>query len=295
MTHSDAVIPVFKLYGEHQAWPTPDLIHCESIPKRSSQHHWEIQLHRHADLFQLFYIQRGPAQVEIEGQSRQIRDASIQVVPPLFVHGFQFPEDIDGYVLTLAAPLVEQIERQLGSVLSSVACYPVGQSRAHIDTLFEMLLHEYEGSEPARDLLLQSVVNALLVWVARQHRQQGGTESGGERGKPYLVSFTKLVEQHYKEHLSVEDYAHRIGVSATYLNNLCRRLAGHTALQLIHQRLLLEAKRNLIYTTMTVSLLSDTLGFTDPTYFSRFFRRLTGQSPNAFRRSGSRSEAAKQG
>ncbi|MNE89947.1 Transcriptional activator NphR [compost metagenome] len=60
-------------------------------------------------------------------------------------------------------------------------------------------------------------------------------------------------------------------------------MAGQSALQIIHQRLLLEAKRNLIYTNMTVSQVSDSLGFSDPTYFSRFFRRLGGQSPKAFR------------
>ncbi|MNE34730.1 Bifunctional transcriptional activator/DNA repair enzyme AdaA [compost metagenome] len=70
-----------------------------------------------------------------------------------------------------------------------------------------------------------------------------------------------------------------------HLNSLCRELAGQTALQIIHQRLLLEAKRNLIYTNMSIGQLSDSLGFSDPTYFSRFFRRLDGQTPNAFRQS----------
>jgi AraC family transcriptional activator of pobA len=54
-------------------------------------------------------------------------------------------------------------------------------------------------------------------------------------------------------------------------------------LQVVHQRLLLEAKRNLIYTNMTVNQLAERLGFADPAYFSRFFRRLSGASPKAFR------------
>ena len=51
------------------------------------------------------------------------------------------------------------------------------------------------------------------------------------------------------------------------------------------QRLLLEARRNLVYTRMSIGQLSDRLGFTDPTYFARFFKRLSGQTPNGFRRS----------
>jgi AraC family transcriptional activator of pobA len=121
------------------------------------------------------------------------------------------------------------------------------------------------------------------VRVSVESAQRWDASCGAERGNEYLAGFIKLVERHYLEHLSVEDYAHRVGVSSSYLNSLCRQLAGQTALQVIHQRLLLEAKRELIYTGITISQLSDKLGFSDPTYFSRFFKRLSGQSPNAFR------------
>lgn len=288
MKSSLSSIPVFKLYGENKAWPTPDLLHCESIPERSSLHHWEIKPHRHADLFQLLYVQRGQAVVEIEGKRNNVLEAAIQVVPPLTVHGFQFSESIEGYVLTLGAPLVAKLESQLGApltVLASSGCYPVGRDRRYINTLFAALLEEYEGSAPARDTLMYSLVSVLMVWTSRHRQLNTPPSSRGERDQHLLSHFIKLVEQHYREHLSVETFAHRIGVSSVYLNNLCRELAGQTALQIIHQRLLLEAKRNLIYTNMSIGQLSDSLGFSDPTYFSRFFRRLGGQTPNAFRQS----------
>ncbi|MNF38228.1 Bifunctional transcriptional activator/DNA repair enzyme AdaA [compost metagenome] len=288
MKSSLSNIPVFKLYGENKAWPTPDLLHCESIPKRSSVHHWEIKPHRHADLFQLLYVQRGQAVVEIEGKRSDVLEAAVQVVPPLTVHGFQFSENIEGYVLTLGAPLVARLESQMGApltVLTSCGCYPVGHDRRYINTLFAALLEEYEGSAPARDLLMFSLVSVLMVWTSRHRQLSTPPGSRGERDQHLLSHFIKLVEQHYREHLSVETFAHRIGVSSVHLNSLCRELAGQTALQIIHQRLLLEAKRNLIYTNMSIGQLSDSLGFSDPTYFSRFFRRLDGQTPNAFRQS----------
>ena len=68
------------------------------------------------------------------------------------------------------------------------------------------------------------------------------------------------------------------------LNTLCRALAGQSALQIVHQRIVLEAKRDLIYTSLTINQLADSLGFADPAYFSRFFRRMTGLSPRDFRR-----------
>lgn len=63
MTDSTRDVPVFKLYGAPLEWPTPDLLHCESIPARSRLHDWEIKPHRHADLAQLLYVRKGWAQL----------------------------------------------------------------------------------------------------------------------------------------------------------------------------------------------------------------------------------------
>jgi mannose-6-phosphate isomerase-like protein (cupin superfamily) len=98
-------IPIFKLYGEGHDWRTPDLLHCESIPERSSLYDWEIREHRHSDLAQLLYVRRGTALIDIEGERTEIKRPAIQIVPPVCVHGFRFSPDVDGIVITIAAPL----------------------------------------------------------------------------------------------------------------------------------------------------------------------------------------------
>ncbi len=277
-------IPVFKLYGDGADWPTPDLLHCESIAARSRLHDWEIGAHRHADLTQLLYIRRGWAEVEIEGEHTRIEQAAIQVVPPLCVHGFRFSERVEGYVLTLASPLLRQLETELDGqqdALRSAALHLAGADRCYLNTLFEAIDSEYRNAAPARELLLQSLVGVLAVWVARQMLVR--REQRPSRGQELLARFTRLVEQDFRQQRSVEAYAMQLDISPAYLNTLARRFAGHTALGLLHQRLLLEAKRELIYTAMTISQISDQLGFSEPAYFSRFFKRMTGRSPNDFR------------
>jgi len=78
-------------------------------------------------------------------------------------------------------------------------------------------------------------------------------------------------------------YADKIGITATHLNVLCRNAVNQSALDIIHERALLEAKRNLVYTTMTISEVSYVLGFSDPAYFTRFFKRQSALSPKDFR------------
>lgn len=279
-------IPVFKLYGEQQDWLSPDLLHCETISLRSRIHDWEIRPHRHADLCQLLYVHKGRAQVEIEGQHHVLAPSAIQVIPPLCVHGFQFSPDVEGFVLTLAAPLVAQLQAQLGgsmSALQRAASYPAGQDRDYLNSLFNAVQNEYVGTQPARDMLLQSLISVLLVWVTRQVIQRREARQVPQRGREYLSLFNQQVEARFREQPTVEQLAHKVGISVAHLNTVCRELSGQSALQIIHQRLLLEAKRLLIYTPMTVSEVADNLGFADPAYFSRFFRRLNGTSPSVFR------------
>ncbi|MED5608334.1 transcriptional regulator, AraC family [Pseudomonas delhiensis] len=278
-------VPVFQLYGETHAWPTPDPLHCETIPSRSSLYDWEIRPHRHADLVQLLYVRAGEAELEVEGSVTHVREATLQVSPPLCVHGFRFTAQIDGYVISLAQPFAEELLRQFDrAVLEQPQCYAVGEDERYLSTLFESIEREYTRQEPGRELMLRSLVSALLVWLGRRHLQASHAASATpDRGREHLQAFRRLVEQRFREHLPIERYAERLGISAAHLNALCRRLAGASALQLINQRLLLEAKRNLVYTDMTVQEVSDQLGFSEPAYFSRFFKRGTGQSPRAFR------------
>ncbi|WEA22702.1 helix-turn-helix domain-containing protein [Pseudomonas juntendi] len=280
-------VPLFKLYGENQAWPGTDLLHCEPIPARSSLHHWEIKPHQHAELFQLLYVQRGQAQVEIEGTRTAISEAAIQVVPPLTVHGFRFSADIQGHVLTFGAALVANLEQRLGAplaVLSKPVSYPLGRDRAHLRSLIETLQQEYQGNAPSRAAMLEALVTALMVWISRRQQLGQAPRTRDERDRQLLGQYLRLVEAHYREHLSIEAFAARLNVQSLQLNQLCRALSGQTALQVVHQRLLLEARRSLVYTRMSIGQLSDSLGFSDPTYFARWFKRLSGQTPNAYRR-----------
>ena len=76
MNQQQVGVPVFKLYGDALEWPTPDLLHCESIPKRSRLHDWVIEPHRHPDLLQLLYLRSGWALIEVEGCLLYTSDAA---------------------------------------------------------------------------------------------------------------------------------------------------------------------------------------------------------------------------
>ncbi len=283
------IVPVFQLYGETGHWPTPDLLHCESIAARSRLHDWHIKPHRHADLLHLLHIDTGRVRLHLEGHERDLEGSLLIVVPAVAIHGFRFSSDIDGHIISLAKPLVGHLNSRLaplGEVLTRPAHYLLaGQpERAAIAELVTRIDDEYRQPAQGREALLHALVQALAVQLARRaERRRPRRARPHDRGQGHLQRFQALIEARYTEQPTIEALAGELGLSSAHLNTLCRRLAARSALQLLHERLLLEAKRQLTYTNLTVGQIADGLGFSEPGYFARFFKRHTSQSPRAFR------------
>ena len=290
ISHSEAHgVPTFALYGEQTDWPTPDLLHWESISARSALHNWRIKPHRHGNLMQLLLLTRGSAQAQIDARHEALTLPCLLVIPPLCVHGFEFSDDVDGHVLTIASPLLESINKNLGEYAAFLQLSQIlevdRQQQSLLNRVFSNIADEYRRQQAFRDLSLQAAVSQLLIWIVRNGRgKQTQAKQQNSNGKQYFSKFMQLVEQHFNQHLSLDCYAAQLGISKPHLNSLCRQFSNRSALQLIHQRLLLEAKRDLIYTVLTVADIADKLGFSEPPYFTRFFKRLTGKSPMEFRR-----------
>jgi len=93
-----------------------------------------------------------------------------------------------------------------------------------------------------------------------------------------------LIEDNFREHRPLSFYAHVLEVTTRHLTLLCRRQFGLSAQAIIHDRLVLEAKRILAYTPASIAHVAQDLGFRDPAYFTRFFAHHVGETPTAFRK-----------
>ena len=280
-------VPVYHLYGERDSDVAPDLVHCESIASRSRLHNWEIQPHRHHGLFQMLWLARGKARVELDGQLANLSGGQVLLVPQHCVHGFRFSEDADGVVITLAYAFFQRLQPDLGPALHAMSTPVVyapkpGADRRQIEAAFHSTHEAYAGQPTHRSLLIESQLVSLLVWLSRLLPVRED-DLPLARGREHLARFSQLVETNYAAQHPLEFYAASLGISAAHLNALCRQLTGHSALSLIHARLALEARRYLVYTPMPVKDVSDALGFSDPAYFTRFFKRQTGIAPIVFR------------
>jgi AraC family transcriptional activator of pobA len=282
-------VPVYKLYGEEEHWLTPDMVHCESIASRSRLHNWQIKPHQHHGLFQILYLADGTAGLRLDDHHHDMRGPQVLAVPQMSIHGFDFSRNAGGQVITLAYPLFNRISQQLADGLSAMTSPLIcllgeDEESAHIKLAFSLLDDEYKRDAPYRNLRMESLLGTILVWIVRNSMSmQQEPVRALARGERHFAAFCQMLEESYAKHYPVAHYAGQIGITAAHLNALCRQAVNQSALVLIHDRMLLEAKRSLVYTSMTVSVVSYSLGFADPAYFTRFFKRQTGMSPKEFR------------
>ena len=273
-------IPNFNLFGE--AEDLPDVVHCETIGARSRLHDWELRVHRHARLHQLLLLQEGGGLVTLDGQRHPLPPGSLVNVPVGVVHGFTFAPETHGFVVTFAAEMLDQ-SLHAGEGLREILAKPaILQAEADIPPAMAAIFGAYDGRDFARAQILRSLAGLLLGQTARALAQRGAM-AGTNASPELLTRFETLIDAHYLQHWSVSDYARSLAVSAAHLSRVTRAATGRPASALIEDRLIREARRNLVYTNLSVSRIAYALGYEDPAYFTRVFTRATGLSPRAFR------------
>lgn len=280
-----ALVPRFALYGEDEVHKQAEFIHIEKIAARSAARNWQIDTHTHGGLLQLLFVYTGRAQVIIDGSKDDCPAPFALIVPPGVVHAFRFLPDTDGHVLTLdSAGLSSQAED--GTPLFAL---PHGEadlltlvpaSIARMRSLLEQIETEFQDPGPASLRFHLWLVRALLLLLVRERQRMAAEPTSNEH---LMACFRKLIDAHHTEHWPVERYAERLSLTASRLNRLSLRQSGQSAFTIVRDRLLLEARRKLVYTGMPVSQLAYELGFSDPAYFCRFFKQLTGMAPSRFR------------
>jgi AraC family transcriptional activator of pobA len=288
-----AGVPVFTLYGE-AGQPGADMLHLESIASRSQRYRWEIDAHVHQGLYQVLWLQAGRAQARLDADRQDCEGPVVITIPPGVVHAFRFAPHSQGCVVTLSArSLVEGDAQAAGPALRQLFDRPRvlplgagegGNDAARIASLFALLHAEFNAPRPAGSPVPLWLARAL-VWRLgeRAARHTHAAVLARSHHQALFTRFLELVEAQHAAHWPVSRYAARLGLTAERLNRLVRAEAGRSALDLVHERLAREACRRLAYVAAPISKLAFELGFEDPAYFCRFFKRRMGCSPRAWR------------
>ncbi len=286
-------IPTYLLYGEAPHRLARPLLHVETIEARSARHHWKIDPHLHQVLHQVIFVLRGRGIVQAETSRIQFRPPALMLMPAGSVHGFEFEPGTTGYVVSISEELQRDLVRrepEIGALFAAPTTLEFDQKALRATDLsqaFRMLAREVARSVAGHELAQQGWLEVLLANVLRlaQQRVNVADPATGQRRR-LVVHFSELVEQRYRKNEPLSAYVKALNVSESRLRNACVAMTGQTPMQLLHARVLLEAKRELLYTEAPVRRIAYALGFEDAAYFTRFFTRHAQLSPRAFRNRG---------
>jgi AraC family transcriptional activator of pobA len=296
-------LPLFHLYGDPPDDQAFDFVHVETLSSRSSIHNWTIQAHRHRNLFQIFVIERGGGEMSFETASVAFKAPAAILVPPTVAHGFRYlPEVSEGWVVTFTEDVAEAIgERSAAALerLKALASDPVVPLASESETrrlvaLCRDLHEEHFLAREGHRIAMRSYIALIAVEVARlaASRARTGTVTLAI-ADPTVEALRRLIEDHFRRERHIAFYAAKLAVTPDRLNDHVKRAAGVTAGHLIRQRVLTEAKRQLVFTNLSIGEVAYDLAFADPSHFARFFRKQTGTTPQAFRSHGHAGEGGR--
>jgi len=155
-----------------------------------------------------------------------------------------------------------------------------------IDLLYKIFIDEFKEEDNIQGEMLRMLLKRLIILITRLGKQQyNSIPELASKDLDIVRQFNLEVESHFRNLHQVQDYAGLLNKSPKTLSNLFSKHNQKTPLQIIRERITLEAKRLMLYTDSTLKEIAYDLGFEDPTGFSRFFKNQTGLSPSSFRKS----------
>ncbi|MCB2378530.1 AraC family transcriptional regulator [Hymenobacter sp. BT635] len=245
--------------------------------------------HAH-DFYLLLYITHGRGTHTIDQISYELRPGSLFFLTPGQVHAWELSANTRGFILFFTAEFYLQ-----HYPASRLAAYPfftpghqpvvyLAPAETQVRPLLERIFQEEQTAAPNRPDVVGAYVYLTLELAARAYPPAEEAPLPAY-GLEQVRAFGQLLNAHFRAEKSVRYYAERLALTANHLNAICRRVLNKTASDLIHERVVAEAKRQLTHSAQSVAQVAAALGFDDASYFARYFRKYVGQTPEAFRQS----------
>lgn len=281
-------IPIYSL-NQFKKDPVHSKHYQVEIFDRNRNFHVEYP-HRHDNFYELLLITKGSGTYTIDFRSYPLQAGSIYFVSPGQVHTIEYSEDVYGYIFLFTAEFYQPAYPDKG-LLNSFPFFHslttetpplILENPEELEALFALTLRESVKGLPHTENLVRSSLDLILNLCLSRYPVSAG-ENSKSKGRLLVRQFKELINQHYTKNHGVQEYAGMLAVTANHLNETVKQFTGITAKEHIKERMLLEAKRLLSHTELNISEIGWQLGFEDQSYFSRFFRKCTGFSPNEFR------------
>lgn len=246
--------------------------------------------HRH-DFYEILFLTEGHGTHIIDLEEHTVKPDSVFFLSPGQIHDLQLSQDIKGYIFLFTGEFYLLNKQDKNRLLElpffynisgkSIPLYLQREAAQKLAAFFVQACEENMNNLPDSPEVISALLDIILIHCKRMYPvAQDETQ---KKGHLLVKRFKQMIEEKYQDNLSIKEYASRLSVSANHLSETVKSLTGRTPSDLINDKVILEIKRLLLHTELTASEIAFRLNFADPSYFSRYFRRLTGYSPGEFK------------
>lgn len=239
--------------------------------------------HKH-NFYHLVFITKGSGWHEIDFKRHAVKSGSMFFMMPAQVHSWSMSKETCGIVVEFENLSMFSSDEAfvLAEALRPSVDYLTlqGNRKTSIHAVYEEMLEEYESQEKDSEILLRLNLAKLIILFSRFIES---TPAKVSRISKFREEFNELIEKNYKTHHNVDFYAKAMGVATKSLTAKVNRNIGKNVREIIQDRCILESKRLLAYSDLSISEIALELGFEDPNYFTRFFKLKTKTNPGKFR------------
>lgn len=280
-------IPLFDLKSFQPDHQQHSAVYVNSLKMHLASHKFINVPHSHETYITVLFTQ-GHGIHQIDFKSYPVSPGDVFLLSPGQVHSWSLSPDTDGFIFFHTEAYYNsffqdhKIDHFPFFFLSHN--YPLIQLEEELretENWFTQLYEEYWQEYPRKDFRMVSLINLVYIGLSRKYRHEVVREENENQVR--IRKLYQLVDLYYKDKKLPNDYAEMLNMTTRHLGRICHEVTGRTTSDLIHDRILLEAKRLLIHGPDSISLIAYELGYDDVSYFIRFFRKKTGISPKQFR------------
>ena len=248
----------------------------------------ESALRAHRDDHYIFFVlEEGLGAMMVDFDEVNLAGSTIYYLLPGQVHSLTRQHLAKGWFVAVDPSLIPQDCRNVfESQLLLQQPYPLSTIELEqISALLRLFLNKYseEVSNPFHTTVVHALLHSFVGIAAGFYSNTSGSSVKVSRTAQLTSQFKKLLNQYLRSHKSLSGYAALLNVSDDYLSEVLKKQTGFPVSYWIQQEIMLEAKRLLYYTELSIKEISNQLGYTDHSYFSRFFRQSAGISATTFR------------
>lgn len=241
--------------------------------------------HRH-DFFQILLMTKGRGQHQIDFKNHSVERGHLYLMKPGQMHSWEFKSGVSGFIIEFnyqSLNAIKESTRLIKDFTTSPDLFSIQHKEdlKQIVMMAEIMLRESENKLEMHDLSLQGHLTSFLIHIIRLYQ----SHLKQEKVLSTIEKFRDLLEKNFKLKHTVDFYAKELNTTAKALTMQLSRSIGRPPRQIIQERVLLEAKRYLAFSDLSIAEIGYELGFEDANYFTRFFRLHEKITPAQFRKS----------